>query len=235
MKAKCNQCGAELSTDSKFCIHCGQQQVLLSCPYCGEIQSGLPKRRKTKCAACRNITHLRYRRWTNEQGTSNYFLSDPRLVKDDEVWKYDWVQNLVGYGITIDYFEQRRMKTLSDRDCAWSILNELLNQFMKRSEFRSLSHIYQLMAKFLMEENKDPLVQLQQAHRMSLLQMKQEGYRKVVVMISNRKADPIPCPVCLSWEKRVLVIDDALRLLPLPPVGCQNKYCESCFSLAFTE
>lgn len=140
---------------------------------------------------------------------------------------------MVAHKVTIDLFERQRRHAFSDRDCVWSILNELLNNYMKNSQYNNLEHVYRLMAEFLKEENKDPTEQVRQANRMHLLHLKQSGYQKVEIQISGRKSDPVPCPVCLSLKNRVLQIEEALRSMPIPPAGCQNKYCYTYYMQVF--
>lgn len=215
------------------------------CPYCSKNQSEWPKRSKKKCSSCGNTMFVRYKKWKREKDSpSNYYSSNPVLVTQQDAWRYDWIFNFfcIDLEIAITDFENKRASNekgsgnlVSDRDYVWAILNKLLLERMKLPDYNELERIYRYMESFVKEENRDTLIYIQQANKMRLLSLKKHHCRKVMIDISSRSFDPIPCELCKSMANLVLPIDDAIISLPLPPPACHNKYCSTYFAQVFED
>jgi len=70
------------------------------------------------------------------------------------------------------------------------------------------------MAIFMNENSHDAFPYLQEAARLSLRQMKKEGYADEVELMSGE------CPSCQELKDKVYTINDALKQMPVPNMSC---------------
>jgi len=216
----------------------------LDCPYCGAKQPEWPKQRKKKCVTCKQVMHVRcttlIARKHTEYGWDGWGeWKNEALMTEKEAWLCDYFYLIVAHSepkkaIFQQWKTEHNIQHESRyRDNVWGMLNNLLNEYMEKSDYAQMEDIYRQQAKFLKEEGKDPYIQIQQAGKMRLLVYKQGNCRQVDVEVFSGKGDPDPCPVCLALNKKRLSFEHALRELPLPPRECKNKYCDCYYAQVF--
>jgi hypothetical protein len=173
------------------------------CPYCGVI---LPKRpqRKTKCKSCGRYMYVRKHPKTGK----------PTIMTEGEA-------SAIKHGFTIEEYtrmeaemKRRFGREASTGDVIWGLYNNKLNRLIQINDFQSLRSIYYEMALFLNSEGKNPFQMLQQAAKMYLLDLKQEGYVKKVEIIGGE------CESCQQLTGKVYTIKEALEKMPIPNKDC---------------
>jgi tetratricopeptide (TPR) repeat protein len=195
--------------------------VTAMCPYC---LGGLPRapKRKSKCPNCGKSIFVK-----NRPGSSEVVLvTEDDAKKIDEEWEWSrktstWLRILERYGLSDEEFQLRRKRNqqaygskASDRDIFWGFLNELVPKTVNEWE---LSNVYNMMAMFLHEEHKDFLAQLQESKRWVLRALKAGGCLNVRISASEHA-----CEACRRQDGKVLTIDEAIALLPVPCSECQS-------------
>lgn len=185
------------------------------CSYCKEVLAQKPKRKK-KCPHCGKPIYVR----------------KGRLMTEDEATTQEWLGYLSQFGITRKSFESHR-KALTRQfgfeapvnDTIWRVLNSLVAPERSRE---SLQAVYWLMARLVGGEGKDRKPYLAQALKLELLKLKRDGVRRVRVINSGFGPNAI-CSACRELHGKLLSIDEALRVLPVPtvceePTGCRCTY-----------
>jgi len=111
----------------------------------------------------------------------------------------------------------------SGNDIVWRALNSLK---LHPHDYQNLRFAQIDMANLLRQEGKDATVHLQEAAKYKLLELKEEGYKKVKIVNRN---DSLVCDKCRSLEGKEFTIDEALSSLPVPNYcisedGCRCHY-----------
>ena len=153
--------------------------------------------------------------------------------RNDQMDVNKWKKNLERYNITPEQFEKEKRelskrfkKEAFDGDIIWSLFNKLI--LKNANDFQKLSSIYYEMAIFLNEEGKNSYDMKYQSTKMQLLDLKQNGAKKVrwVASVGTRT-----CKKCESLNGKNYSIEKALKEMPLPLKDCKNLEdgCRCCW------
>jgi DNA-directed RNA polymerase subunit RPC12/RpoP len=194
------------------------------CPNCGSQLKKIPGA-KTKCPHCKKFMYVR----TRPKDNAKVVVTEKQAKEIDKEWaetvtQQDWLRKLSEYGITEEYFLEKKKTALEksgyvsrDRDIIWGIFNELLLKNL--DDFHKLKMINYQMAIFLNEEDRDCFPLLREAAKWELLQMKKHGIEKVEILTGREKS----CKACQKLDGKVFSIDDALEKTPIPCKDCTFK------------
>jgi hypothetical protein len=194
------------------------------CPYCSKFLQETPKRKK-KCQHCGEYIYVR----TLPEPRVKVLVTSSEAELIDAEWskienRKRYIGMLSFYKITEADFEQRRKQlsghgktTAKDRDVVWSFLNELIFEYGKKLEFKQMSILYYTQALILDEAGRDFLPVLKESRKMELLDMKRIGIKKARIITA---AGEHACNACQKLSDRVIYIEDALNIMPLPCKEC---------------
>jgi len=193
-----------------------------SCPYCSYSFPVMPQR-KTSCPSCGKLIYVWYSTVKNMK----------KLITEEEAQQIerDLAEQIQKYELlnkqkTLEKTEEEVrlvQEELKEKDPKASLDDAylfLLNNKIKQSkESRDLAGLYYLKALLLDNSGKDPFGSLTEARKQELLHLKSHGFVKKVQIITN----PDCCPVCKADSDKVLSIDEALAVMPLPHKDCSRK------------
>ena len=207
------------------------------CPYCQTIFEKTPSRKK-KCPACNNYIYVRTLPYTCQR----VLATEKAIPIIERYWKYyhassikqvgrfsqikenKWLGHLKAYGITKEEFDSEKEELskkygmqASTRDTFWKIFNKLIR--VHANDLQTLIQIYFDKALFLNEEAKDAFYALEIGIKYELLHLKGTGIIKKVKIINDDKS----CPLCRELNNKILDIDEALEIMPIPLKECTFK------------
>jgi len=183
----------------------------IKCPYCQNILEKMPSR-KTTCPFCKKHIYVKNNKLvTKEEAKAieqkRKFIHDLRRARISEKEYKDHKAKLAKkFGFEPIFF-----------DVAWDVLNARALELAKSQNFNNLGILYYQMAWFLNEEGKDFFHVLQQSRKMELEHLKTMGIKKVEIMCG-----PKACPSCLKLDKKILTIEEAIKIMPIPNKDCTN-------------
>jgi len=183
----------------------------IKCPYCQNILEKMPSR-KTTCPFCKKHIYVK----------SGKLLTEEEAKAIEQKWKFK--HDLEKLGISEKEYNSHKEK-LAEKfgfepkffDVAWDMLNIKALELAKSRNFNNLGILYYEMALFLNEKGKDFFHILQQSSKAKLEHLKTMGVKKVEIMCG-----PKACPSCLKLDKKILAIEEALKIMPVPNKGCTN-------------
>lgn len=190
------------------------------CPYCNVELEKFPLR-KTKCKACGKFYYSK--RLPSE--TKKRIVTEKEKKQIDKQWdeKFfldEWCAFFSTFDFTKGYIKRHIGSFKIKRDGAWSLFQKALAVALKRNKFHEASMLYYKMAIFVAEENKDPFEYLKLSSKMSLLNYKNQGTKKVRIL----SAGSLSCSECNEQNGEVYSIDEALNKMPLPNKNCSYHF-----------
>ena len=183
----------------------------IKCPYCQNILQKKPSR-KTSCPFCKKHIYVKSNKLVTEEEAKaieqkRKFTHDLAKLKISEQEYNDHkVKMAKKFGFEPIFF-----------DVAWDVLNARTLELARGQRFAELSNLHYEMARFLNEEGKDFFRVLQQSKEMKLEHLKTMRVKKVEIMCG-----PGACPSCLKLDKKILTIEEALKIMPVPNKDCTN-------------
>ena len=198
-----------------------KENTEIICPYCN-IKLDIIPTRKRRCPLCKNNIMIRI----SKTGCKI-------LITENQAMIMDWENRLKEYNVlnseiesVRSQFSAKQNKKANDRDVIWSILNSLVHKNMKLNNFFVLQSLYSDMAYFYEEEGRDNYILLQQVKRTELLKYKNDGVKKVEILVAKDS-----CDICKKLNKNKINIEKALEILPLPCKECRNEKhgCRCCY------
>jgi hypothetical protein len=163
-----------------------------SCPYCGHDLKVIPQR-KRKCPSCEKPVYIK----STPDNRAKSIMTEAQAMAAEEQWR---LYNL-------------RQKSLS------SLFPFGLSERDIEKE-KALGAASDPDAVVYAEEDGRPFHEyLVEANRCELQRYKQQGVRKVEILTSGFGN---ACAECETNARRVLAIDDALQLMPLPHPRCTH-------------
>lgn len=103
-----------------------------------------------------------------------------------------------------------------DNDTIWSMCNSKVQELIKEGNYSDLRMLYYGMALFLaQEEGKNPYHLIQASNKTKLLELKEDGIKKVEVLYSGNG-----CKNCENLNGKIFDIDKALGTDTLPNKDC---------------
>ena len=183
----------------------------IKCPYCQNILEKKPSR-KTSCPFCKKHIYIK----------SSKLVTEEEAKAIEQKWKF--THDLAKLKISEKEYDDHKAKLAKKFgfepiffDVAWDLLNARALRLAKSRNFNNLGILYYEMARFLNEEGKDFFHVLKQSKEMELEHLKTMGVKKVEIMCG-----PGACPSCLKLDKKILAIDEALKIMPVPNKDCTN-------------
>jgi hypothetical protein len=226
LKAKAEDGGRVGKESQSSQPHDMPETIPALCPHCRQILKKRPQRKK-KCSHCGEYIYVR----SVPSGDHHKVLVTEDGAKAiDQEWERvssieRWMQTLERYELTAGDFavhwetlRKRLGQEPRDSDVIWSLFNAVVRDSIKRADLGQLKSLYFDMALFLYEEGRGFLHLRRQAAKMELLRHKEWGTKEVEIL-----AAPNSCQACKRLAGRVLTVDEALRLMPIPIDGCSHR------------
>ncbi len=179
------------------------------CPYCKRVLAKAPGR-KAKCPMCARDIYVRSRQTifpvsllTEQEALSADFVSDLGLSRSD-------------FSRMSIFLKQRAGCEPAPAQVAW----ELAKCQAQRSSAPWI--IYYQMGLFMCRLRQDHRPALEKAAQAFLLDLQQQPSGPYRVEISDAGDDS--CPACRAQSGRVLSVEEALRLMPIPCKDCTTEF-----------
>jgi len=185
------------------------------CPYCSKALDEMPKRKK-KCPSCGRYIFVR----------SGQDLFPSILLTEQDARVVDHFHTLKGISTfevrEADFFRER--DELAERfgrqpasgDVLWSLYGRLAYDFGAAGKLPP-PLLYFLMAHFLYDEGREFRHLLQQSHEMELTEYRESPFVEKVRILTGGDAS---CEACQQLEGKVLTLDKASELMPIPCREC---------------
>lgn len=109
-------------------------------------------------------------------------------------------------------------------DVTMRLFDELANRAPVRA-FRPTSLVYFDQAMYVAHNDLDPFAYLRKAQHAALLELKSRAVCKSVEINAA-----VGCRACRKQNGKIFLIDDAIRIMPLPCVTCTTKVMSDSFS-----
>lgn len=192
------------------------------CPYCSAQLKKLPQR-KTKCPDCGNYIYVRRHPETERK----VLVTEDGKKAIDEMWAernlVKWVERLDWLGVTEEYFERNRQELRlrfggepGEFDIIWRIYNDAL---LTHKDYQDKRAIYNSMAHLLNEEGRDSTEVQKHAYLCELYRMKEIPVEQVEI----HGMKDTECIGCKLWDGKIMSLQSAIAMQPLPPVDCENR------------
>ena len=179
------------------------------CPNCEGSLAKTPKRRTT-CAGCGGVIVVR-------RGL---------LCTEDEGVLVTWFENLQNYGATLPLLAHVAAelrdgigRTPPVRDVVWGMMNHLVGT---HGQSELAAHVYRAMARFVLEEERDPKPYQELAAIIDLRSLRDQGFTHVRTF---GVPDDRQCRGCREAAKRRMIVEEALRDLPAPRSCTSTEGC----------
>jgi len=184
------------------------------CPHCKIKLDTIPSR-KTICPFCKEsiyinadiltgtkilVTKSEAKQITLDNKKIRLVTSDTRISKESIITRTKALSKKAGVVISIG-------------DTIWGLYNERIAQ--NTDNYQEMKSLYYQMALFLNIEGKDFSNVLSESKKWELMDFKRNGLIKRVT-VSN---DP-GCESCAQLSKKIFLLDDAIKLMPLPNKNC---------------
>ena len=202
----------------------------MNCPTCNVEIIKAPQV-KTKCKNCGSYIYVR----------NHYLNKSLILLSEKEKNTYEeekknyyfykkWFRNLEYLGIsksTINSVQNRLRNKWGEphptnRDLVWALFNNQIIELTKnKSGYNEFKMLYLQWALFSCEINLDPTKLRQESHKMSLYEIKNNGYKRVEVLAKSG------CEECKKLEGKIFDLDEVINLNLLPNKRCTHKLKEN--------
>ena len=198
------------------------------CPSCSTPFIAWPER-KRKCPSCKEDVYVK-----KSPKTQKWSLIDKNTMQTWEIeWEKiyfikRWLTKLSEFGYTkSDYEKIITQSQMSEKDAIWSIFNQALLKYA--GDFHTSGMIYFNMAYFLLEEGKDPIHIVQLCKEMEIQdiekQIKNSRSLSSNIKISSNFHISANCTNCKFLNDKVISIEEARRLQPIPLKDCNRQFC----------
>jgi len=184
-----------------------------SCPYCKVKLSTIPLH-KTICPSCKEPIYIK-----GDVETGAKILvtkSEAKKIELDNK-KIRLVTSDIRF--TKEYLFKRKNESkkagfeISIGDVIWGLYNERVAKNIEN--YQEVHMLYYQMALFLNIEGKDFSNALHESKKWELMDFKRNG------LIKNIKISTVSgCESCSQLSKRTFLLDDAIKLMPLPNKNC---------------
>ena len=188
-----------------------------SCPYCGYDLKVMPQR-KRKCPSCEKPVYIK----STPDNQAKRIMTEAQAMAAEEQWRlYNLRQkslsSLFPFGLSEqDIEKEKALGAASDPDAVVSLLTCLVKE---TNDLHQRKMALSQLAVYAEEEGHPFHEYLVEANRCELQRYKQQGVRKVEILTSGFGN---ACAECETNARRVLAIDDALQLMPLPHPRCTH-------------
>jgi hypothetical protein len=175
-----------------------------TCPYCGAL---IPKsrRRATKCRACGETYYVR--------GTQTLFMT--RALRLEQLAFVELVKTISVFGIDTRAVAAAAAPAMNADELLIVILEACDRAAIQVGE--DAYSIYYAIARFLFAAGRDPRKALRLGATAELRTMREQGMTHVLLL---RAPDSDHCETCRQADGRLLSIDSAETLLPIPCPEC---------------
>lgn len=191
------------------------------CPYC---QADLAKKpsRKTKCPSCSNMIYVK--RAPNED--VKRLVTELEANNIEELWSRKgridkYKQWLHGCGINGSLFDgkiEEIRSGMGEEWAEWNTVYALVQQGLKDvTNHHNRKMLYHVMALLLGERGLNAYEAQKSSFREELLGYKQTGSVRTVRVLSEQRRT---CHICSAYQGKEYRLDEALDIMPLPPVKC---------------
>lgn len=191
------------------------------CPYCGEGLKTIPQRKK-KCPSCKRAIYVK----STPSNRDKRLMTEAQAKEAEERWiEYHIRQESLSVLQSFEFNERdlEREKSLSAGSDPEAVV-ALLTRFTastKNLPQRSLA--FRQLAIYADKEGRPFQELLSEAARSELLREKQIGVVEVEILTGGPDSS---CAECEAQAGKVLPVDEALHLMPLP--------CRDCTSVLFS-
>lgn len=212
-----------------------KENDMYSCPYCGYELKIMPHRKK-KCPSCDQHIYIK----STPDNRTKRIMTEAQATDAEEQWhlynlRQKSLSSLFPFGLTErDIEKEKALGAASDTAAVVSLLTRVVEETNELHERKMAL----LQLAVYAEEDGQPFHEyLVEAKRCELLRYKGQGVRKVEILTSGSGN---ACSECETNARRVLAIDDALQLMPLPHprctytiVGTRAGFCRCSYLPAF--
>lgn len=203
-----------------------QEPTTKTCPNCGSKLEKIPKWKngKVDCPHCGDVIVVR---------SGKLFAEDEAKVRD---WLESVNRTLFDFEISREKFNSIRQGLskkfglkASVNDTLWRILNSVNTP---DKSYQSRKFIYLAMKGILRKEGKKTHEIMVQAHRMDLLDAKENTPNLVAIILTCN--DDYVCDECKKLSTMTFTIDEALETMPIP-YSCTTENCRCGYAFTYAD
>lgn len=194
-----------------------------SCPYCSYQFPVMPQR-KGSCPSCHKMIYVWY---STLQNMKKLVTEEEAFKIEREISEHIEKYELLNKQEMIEKSEDEVkmiQEELMENDPTFTLDDAyfyLLNNKIKKSRSNSeKAQLFYLKALLLDSSGKDFTEDLVESRRLELMHLKTHEFVRKVQIISN----PDSCKVCKADSDKVLSIEEALKLMPLPHKSCTRPF-----------